>query len=159
MLLTIQHECIQLDDEPRWLIARIGDTGMRLSEACGLPQINFVVQLWGWLKTDSSSRQIPLVGNSLWTTQRVVKQRHQFAFPKYCNQTKCNANSANAALNKWLKTRVPDGYVMQLFRHNLRDRLRAVESPATIINALGGLTTEGVGRQDGKGHSLTTKHI
>ncbi len=25
-----------LDDEPRWLIALISDTGMRLSEACGL---------------------------------------------------------------------------------------------------------------------------
>ena len=159
MLLTIQHECIQLDNEPSWLIALIGDTGMRLSEACGLPHINLVVQLWGLLETDSSSRQIPLVGNSLWTAQRVVKQRHQFAFPKYCNQTKCNANSASTALNKWLKTRVPDGCVIQLFRHSLRDRLSAFKRPATIIDAIGGLTTEGVGRQYGEGHGLTTKHI
>ena len=36
VLLTIQRECKQLDDEPRWLIALISDTGMRLSEACGL---------------------------------------------------------------------------------------------------------------------------
>ena len=35
-LVNIQQECMALDDEPRWLIALISDTGMRLSEACGL---------------------------------------------------------------------------------------------------------------------------
>ena len=30
-LLGIQQECMALDDEPRWLIALISDTGMRLS--------------------------------------------------------------------------------------------------------------------------------
>ena len=35
-LVKIQQECMTLDDEPRWLIALISDTGMRLSEACGL---------------------------------------------------------------------------------------------------------------------------
>ncbi len=35
-LVKIQRECIDLDDEPRWLIALISDTGMRLPEACGL---------------------------------------------------------------------------------------------------------------------------
>ena len=75
-LLAVQHECMQLDDEPRWLIALISDTGMRLSEACGLmtsdmcldgeiPHINLVAHPWRRLKTGSSSRQIPLVGASL----------------------------------------------------------------------------------------------
>tara|TARA_B100001115_G_C15582381_1_gene278216 strand:- start:6 stop:164 length:159 start_codon:yes stop_codon:yes gene_type:complete len=32
----IQNECKKLDDEKRWLIALISDTGMRLSEAAGL---------------------------------------------------------------------------------------------------------------------------
>ena len=35
-LLGVQRECMALDDEPRWLIALISDTGIRLSEACGL---------------------------------------------------------------------------------------------------------------------------
>ena len=30
-LVQIQQECMALDDEPRWLIALISDTGMRLS--------------------------------------------------------------------------------------------------------------------------------
>ena len=35
-LVKIQQECMALDDEPHWLVAIISDTGMRLSEACGL---------------------------------------------------------------------------------------------------------------------------
>ena len=168
VLVAIQNECRQLDDEPRWLIALISDTGMRLSEACGLltsdicldgavPHINLTAYPWRRLKTGSSLRQIPLVGVSLWVAKQVVKQNQQFAFPKYCNETKCNANSASAALNKWLKPRVPDGCVIHSFRHSLRDRLRAVECPADIIDAIGGWTTEGVGHQYGKGHSLSVK--
>ena len=169
VLLTIQDECMQMDDEPRCLIALISDTGMRLSEACGLltsdicldaelPHINLVAHPWRRLKTGPSSRSIPLVGTSLWAAKQVIKQGHQFAFPKYCNESKCNANSASAALNKWLKPRVPNGCVIHSFRHSLRDRLRAVECPADIIDAIGGWTTEGVGHQYGKGHSLPVTH-
>ena len=169
VLFTIQRECMKLDDEPRWLIALISDTGMRLSEACGLmtldmclngeiPHINLVAHPWRRLKTGASSRQIPLVGASLWAAKRAVSRPHQFAFPKYCNETKCNANSASAALNKWLKPRVPDGCVTHSFRHSLRDRLRTAECPADIIDALGGWTTEGVGQQYGKGYSLQVIH-
>ena len=35
-LRQAQSNCRSLNDEPRWLIALISDTGMRLSEACGL---------------------------------------------------------------------------------------------------------------------------
>ena len=168
-LLGIQRECVALDDEPRWLIALISDTGMRLSEACGLqardihlntnaPYIDLVEHPWRRLKTSSSSRQVPLVGASLWAAHRIVDAGHSFAFPKYCSEAKCNANSASAALNKWLKPRVPDGCVIHSFRHSLRDRLRAIECPADIINAIGGWVTEGVGHQYGKGHRLTVMH-
>jgi len=169
VLLTIQRECMQLDDEPRWLIALISDTGMRLSEACGLltsdicldgelPHITLVAHPWRRLKTGPSSRSIPLVGASFWAAKQIVKQGHQFAFPKYCNESKCNANSASAALNKWLKPRVPSGCVIHSFRHSLRDRLRAAECPADVIDSIGGWTTEGVGHQYGKGHSLLVMH-
>jgi site-specific recombinase XerD len=83
VLFTIQHECMQMDDEPRWLIALISDTGMHLSEACGLltsdichdgdkPYINLTAHPWRRLKTGSSSRQIPLAGASLWAAKRVM---------------------------------------------------------------------------------------
>ena len=154
---------------PRWLIALISDIGMRLLEACGLqacdihldgdtPYINLVEYPWRRLKTASSSRQVPLVGVSLWAAHRILETGSNLAFPKYCSEARCNANSASAALNKWLKPRVPDGCVIHSFWHSLRDRLRAIECTADIIDAIGGWTTEGIGHQYGQGHSLTVMH-
>ena len=164
-LRQVQSNCRSLNDEPRWLIALISDTGMRLSEACGLlvsdihldtttPYIDLVEHPWRRLKTGSSKRQIPLVGSSLWAARQISHMSSDFAFPKYCRTNKCNANSASAALNKWLKPRVPEACVIHSFRHSIRDRLRAVECPADIIDAIGGWTTEGIGHQYGEGHDL-----
>src|SRR6056300_695876 len=164
----IQEECRSLNDEPRWLIALISDTGMRLSEACGLlssdivlntdiPHISLRECQWRRLKTSSSTRVIPLVGASLWAAEQIKAQETEFAFPKYCDTQKCNANSASASLNKWLKPRLPDGCVIHSFRHSLRDRLRAVECPSDIVDAIGGWTTEGIGQRYGKGYDLNVK--
>ena len=73
---TVQMECQAIDDDIRWLIALISDSGMRLSEAAGLsvsdiqlntdiPHIKLMEHPWRSLKTPGSTRQIPLVGNSL----------------------------------------------------------------------------------------------
>lgn len=164
----IQEECRSLNDEPRWLIALISDTGMRLSEACGLlssdivldtdiPHISLREYQWRRLKTSSSTRVIPLVGASLWAAEQIKAQETEFAFPKYCDTQKCNANSASASLNKWLKPRLPDECVIHSFRHSLRDRLRAVECPSDIVDAIGGWTTEGIGQRYGKGYDLNVK--
>ena len=164
-ITAIQHLCREMDDEPRWLIALISDTGTRLAEVVGLlsedivldaviPHINLREHTWRSLKTSSSERKIPLVGASLWAAKRIKEQNTIFAFPKYCNQQKCNSNSASAALNKWLKPRVPDNCVIHSFRHSMRDRLRAVECPADIIDAIGGWSTDGVGQSYGKGYEL-----
>ena len=169
VILKVQWECQSLDDQQRWMIALISDTGMRLSEVCGLshsdikldcsiPHIDVSEHPWRRLKTSSSIRKIPLVGTSLWAAGRIKSQGGEFAFSKYCDGGQCNANSASAALNKWLKPRVPQGCVIHSFRHSLRDRLREVECPADVIDAIGGWVTEGVGHQYGKGHSLKVKH-
>ncbi len=168
-LRKIQKECFELDDQARWLIAMISDTGMRLSEATGLlssdiklgselPHIQLVPHPWRRLKTLSSARQIPLVGASFWAAQRIKASGHTLAFPKYCSELKCNSNSASAALNKWLKPRTDGKCVIHSFRHSLRDRLRSVECPADIIDALGGWTTEGVGQAYGTGYSTYILH-
>ena len=167
-LREIQKECFEVDDAARWLIAMISDTGMRLSEATGLlssdiklasdlPHIQLVPHPWRRLKTLSSARQIPLVGASFWAAQRIKASGHTLAFPKYCSELKCNSNSASAALNKWLKPRTNGKCVIHSFRHSLRDRLRAVECPSDIIDAIGGWTTEGVGQAYGTGHALQIK--
>lgn len=47
-LRKMQMNCRSLDDEPRWLIALISDTGLRLSEAAGLTKSAvFPVSIYG----------------------------------------------------------------------------------------------------------------
>ena len=64
---TVQSYCRQEDDEPRWLISLLSDSGMRLSEALGLakedikldepiPYIRLIPHPWRRLKTRSSQR-------------------------------------------------------------------------------------------------------
>ena len=166
---NIQAECKNLDDDNRWLIALISDTGMRLSEATGLlsgdivldaiiPHINLVNHPWRRLKTKGSNRVIPLIGSSLWAAKRVLEANSTYAFPRYTNETKCNANSASNGLNKWLKPRIPNDCVIHSFRHSLRDRLRAVQCPSDIVDAIGGWSTSGVGQTYGSGYNLDIKH-
>ena len=167
---TIQNECKKIDDEKRWLIALISDTGMRLSEAAGLlkedlkvnqniPYIDIKPHPWRSLKTKSSIRKVPLVGASLWSAKRILESDNDgpFAFALYTNEKKCNANSASAALNKWLRNRLGEGNVIHGFRHSMRDRLRAVECPSDLIDQIGGWTRGSVGEGYGKGYSLEIK--
>ena len=164
----IQQECKLIDDEKRWLIALISDTGMRLAEAVGLqigdikldgevPFLRVQKHPWRSLKTLGSERDIPLVGASLWAAQRVVDQGNQFAFPSYTNANKCAANSASGALNKWLKSRVPEGCVIHSLRHSIKDRLRVVECPPDVADAIGGWCSTGLRQKYGSGHKLSLK--
>jgi integrase/uncharacterized protein YcgL (UPF0745 family) len=161
----IQRDCIAIDDEMRWLLAIISDTGMRLSEAAGLhrddiildvsiPYINLQPHSWRRLKTIGSARHIPLIGASLWAAKRIQQHDSSYAFPRYCDGKICNANSASAALNKWMKPRLKDNAVVHSFRHSMRDRLRAVECPSDIIDQIGGWSSSSVGASYGKGYEL-----
>ena len=164
-LRRIQRDCMAIDDEMRWLLALISDTGMRLSEASGLhkddiildapiPYINLQPHSWRRLKTKGSARLIPLIGASLWAAKRIQQRDSSYAFPRYCDGKICNANSASAALNKWMKPRLKDNAVVHSFRHSMRDRLRAVECPSDIIDQIGGWSSSSVGASYGKGYEL-----
>ena len=166
-LRTIQQHCQTTDDEPRWLVALISDTGMRLSEAAGLAREDIVLDVdiphviirphpWRRLKTKGSERILPLVGASLWAANRAVEaSKHSpYLFPRYCNDKECKANSASAALNKWLKQTIGDGYVIHSFRHSMRDRLRAVNCPSEMIDQIGGWSKRSVGEGYGEGYSV-----
>jgi integrase/uncharacterized protein YcgL (UPF0745 family) len=161
----IQRECMTTDDENRWLLALISDTGMRLSEAAGLARDDIMLDTdmphiivrphpWRRLKTKGSERLVPLVGASLWAAKRLQQHDSSHAFPRYCNGQTCNANSASAALNKWLKPRVNEDAVVHTLRHSMRDRLRAVECPSDIIDQIGGWSSSTVGSSYGKGYEL-----
>ncbi len=115
------------------------------SEAAGLAKddivldadasyIKLVPHPWRRLKTKGSERLVPLIGASLWAARRLQTNDSSYAFPRYCDGKICNANSASAALNKWLKPRVSGHAVVHSLRHSIRDRLRAVECPSDIID-------------------------
>ena len=146
----------------------ISDTGMRLPEAAGLhindikldceiPHIDLKPNAWRSLKTKGSQRQVALVGASLWAAKRVKETNtaSPYACPRYTSTTGTNANSASAAINKWLNPRVPEGGIVHSFRHSLRDRLRAVQCPSDMIDQIGGWTTAGVGQSYGEGYGLS----
>ena len=154
----------------RWLVAILSDTDMRLGQAVGLaitdinlddeiPHINLTPHPWRRLKTKGSERCVPLVGEALWAASRAIKSTpgSSFLFPRYNRGSTSNANSASATINKLLKPRIPAGCVIHSFRHSLWDRLRAVECPSDIIDAIGGWTTTGVGQRYGDGHPLEVK--
>ena len=164
----IQSLCRDYDDDLRWLVTLLSDSGMRLGEVVGLhksdinlnckiPHINLVPHPWRRLKTRSSQRLIPLINESLWACKRILEHNDDslFAFPRYTSLKGCKANSASAALNKWLKEKLSEDYVIHGFRHSFRDRLRAIECPSEIIDQLGGWSLRSIGQGYGKGYELS----
>ena len=166
-LEDLRYLCKKMDDDLRWLLALLIDSGLRLGEATGLATNDIVLEHeipyvkvrphpWRRLKTLGSQRNVPLVGISFWAAKRIKEQGtyQRFAFPRYTDSEYCNANSASAALNKWLKPYIPRNCVVHSLRHSFRDRLRAVECPSDIVDRLGGWLTAGVGQTYGKGYPL-----
>ena len=114
---------------PLWpmhgVVALLSDTGMRRGEAVGLaksdvvfdadmPHINIIPHPWRRLKTKGSERSIPLVGEALWAVSRAIEgtSGDDFLFPRYNRGSYGKANSVSAAINKWLKPRVPGNCVI-----------------------------------------------
>jgi len=146
------------------LMPLLGETGCRLSEIVGLriEDIDMENELIyirpnaaRRLKTRGSERILPLIGYArLAMLQANSQANEEWLYPRYMKTGKCNANSASASINKWLK-RDFDGLTAHCLRHTMRDRLGAVECPMDMIDQIGGwrsVATIGVGY--GKGYSL-----
>lgn len=90
-LLVIQGKCRAMDDDLRWLVAMVSDTGVRLAEVAGLSRDDIVrsddgslvarvrPHPWRCLKTKGSERDIPLEGEALWAAKRILE--HQASSP------------------------------------------------------------------------------
>ena len=162
----IQSKCMDIDDDLRWVISIISDTGMRLAEAIGLKSEDIILNCdiphviirpndKRRLKTKQSQRIVPLVGVSLWGAKQALKyQPNGYLFQRYNKGSISNANSASAALNKWIKPYLSDNQVIHSFRHSMRDRLRAVECPADIVDSIGGWSKSSIGENYGRGYPL-----
>ena len=116
-LKTIQRRCREMDDQRRWAIAMMSDTGARQAEVVGLrkdeviltadvPHLVIRPNQNRRLKNAQSERKVPLVGEALWAAQRAISTDGDNLFPVFQPRrpgADFNANTASAALNKWLK--------------------------------------------------------
>jgi integrase len=139
---------------------------MRLSEAVGLRKediiltddisyISIIPHPWRRLKTIESKRKVPLIGASLWGVKRsFIELDGDFLFPSFCDGQVIKSNSVSARLNKWLKFRIGDEYVVHSLRHSFRDRLRSIECPSEIVDSLGGWSRKSIGQSYGNGYDL-----
>lgn len=169
-LIKLQKICIGMNDEIRLLIAILSDTGMRLAEAAGLlttdiylesdiPHIKVIPHPHRPLKTQSSEREIPLVGTALIAARNLCEQcTAGYLFPTYNQNQQTNSNSASSVTNRWMKKNVSDRYVIHGLRHGMRDRLRAVNTPPEIIDQIGGWSKGTVGSNYGNGYQLKQLH-
>ena len=135
------------------LIQLMLDTGMRVSECCGLmvkdikleaetPYLEIYRNNVRDLKTKNSRRLIPLVGSSLSAMQEAVERASgDFIFPRYVDVSSGSIknNNASAACKKRLIALLgKDTPTSHGFRHTLPTRLRNVECPKELRNELGG---------------------
>jgi integrase len=166
-LVNLARLCRNKNDPARWLLSILADTGARLAEITGLllkdidvsgsnPHVVIKAHPWRSLKNEASARAVPLVGEALWAAQQIVQSAttHQrFAFPQYTTTAACNADSASATLNKWLRKQGLEHTVHEL-RHTMADRLREVQCPDEVRHAIGGWTTRGEAAKYGKGYTM-----
>ncbi|MEQ9210561.1 MAG: tyrosine-type recombinase/integrase, partial [Pseudomonadales bacterium] len=90
---AIQKRCREINDQRRWCIAILSDTGARLSEIAGLkkedvriegqyPHLSITRNDVRGLKPGGSERLIPLVGEALWAAQQAFKDNSTaYLFP------------------------------------------------------------------------------
>lgn len=108
------------------------------------------------MKTQSSERTIPLVGNARIAVEMLLtRSQGAILFPNVVGKKRFNNNSISAAVNKWLKERLPEQTTAHSFRHTGRDLLRAVECPVPVIDGIGGwVSAESAGERYGAAYSL-----
>ena len=121
---------------------------------------------WRSLKNRNSARAVPLVGASLWAAQRIhagAKEGQRYAFPRYTKArgegdvVSCSNASASATLLKWLQAQGVEGGVNHELRHTMNDRLREVQCPKYIQQAIVGHGVKDITDNYGKGYSLQVK--
>lgn len=168
-LTTLSKACLDKDDDLRWIVALQMDLGCRLGEVAGLalddiklgaktPYVSFKEHPWRSLKTEGSERDVPLVGMSLWAAKRLIANSTKgqlMAFPRYTDSESCRATAASGTLNGWFKS-LKIQTTTHGFRHAMRDRLRDVNAPKPIQEAVGGWGKQDIGDNYGHGYALET---
>ena len=166
-LQALYEACLATDKPLRWAVPILGETGCRIAEIIGLRRYDFspdatsikiIAHSARRLKTSGSERELPLVGYAQIAMQRLLNSHdYELLFPTYLRDGEILATHAGNTLNKWLKQQT-SGKTAHCLRHAFRDRLRAVECPLELLDALGGWSAvQGAGRRYGTGYSLDQK--
>ncbi len=169
-LKTLVTACHTADDDFRWIIAMLADTGARLAEVAGLALADIVLNAdvphiiiqphpWRSLKNTGSARTVPLVGAALWAAQRIkdtTAPGQRFAFPRYTSEIECKATHASNTLNKWMRAQGL-AHTNHDLRHTMADRLRGVQCPRAIQFVIEGHSSQDVGDSYGNGYTLQVK--
>ena len=146
----------------------LAETGCRLGEVVGLrlqdidleqELIRITPHSARSLKTSGSDRELPLVGAALVAMRILVNgcPDDTFLFSTYLKDGKLQVTHASNALNKWIRKRFEDR-TAHCLRHTFRDRLRAVECPLEMLDALGGWSSIGTaGSRYGRGYRVEHK--
>lgn len=158
--LLMQPSLAEMNAEERRIYLMMIETGMRPSEICNLQPENIhldanipfvhVTEMDGVdIKTQSSDREIPLVGVSL-----EAMRHHPDGFPRYFD----NYNSCTTAINKFMREnnlREKPDRTLYSVRHLFKDRLRAACSDSEMRDAIMGHKND---RPDyGEGFTLEAK--
>lgn len=117
-----------LNDQARAVLLIMIETGARPSEICNLPPAHILAAApvpririahtdEFEIKTDSSNREIPLLGVAI-----AAAQKHPDGFPRYRDKS----NTWSAVVNKFLRENklLPDGCSAYSLRHSFEDRMK-----------------------------------
>jgi integrase len=143
------------------------ELGTRIGEISGLgiddifldaeiPYIYFRNKPWRTLKNKESERKVPIIGIAFEALQAAIKlpRKNKGLFESYA---KLRGNdSASAVINKHLKKWQITSHD---FRHTMKDRLRSVNCPKDIRDAIQGHGKSDIAEIYGEGHSLKTMQI
>jgi len=134
-----------LNEDARFIIYLLADTGLRPSEAVNLQAhaihldapIPYVEILPDGrvLKTEDSRREVPLVGAAL-----AAMRMRPNGFPSYRDKS----SSLSALVNKYFRLhdlRPSEHHTLYSLRHSFKDRLVAAEAPDSLIDSLMGHRT------------------
>jgi integrase len=163
---------IAANDELRTIVLVVALTGCRLGEAVGLrvqdcyldvetPCLSFEGYGLRRFKTANSERKVPLLSQLKEAIQRQLERigSQQLAlFPKYNDLIlEPAADSASAALNKWIRNSVGIAKTCHSFRHSVQDLMREAEVPEDVRLELLGWGRQKHADSYGDGRSLALK--
>jgi integrase len=168
-LRDLYDACLTSNKPLRWAVPILGETGCRIAEIVGLRRediapdcssIRIVAHPARRLKTSGSERTLPLVGYARVAMDKLMNSHDDdYLFPAYLRDGEILATHAGNTLNKWLKQQT-EGKTAHCLRHAFRDRLRAVECPIELLDALGGWSAvQGAGRRYGVGFTTEQKRL